>query len=81
VVIDALDEVPVQFELGDDGGRERDPVGVQLGVGDRLLAGLAQSVEQPLLLDVSGRHRPDCRPPARLGKPRRFRAALLALDF
>jgi len=36
VVIDALDEVPVQLELGDDGGRERDPVGVQLGEGDRL---------------------------------------------
>ena len=27
VVIDALDEVPVQLELGDDGGPERDPVG------------------------------------------------------
>ena len=29
---------------------------------DRLIAGLAQSLEQALLLNVSGRHRPDCRP-------------------
>jgi hypothetical protein len=42
VVRDALDQVSVQLELGDDGGREADPVGVQLGKGDRLLAGLAE---------------------------------------
>jgi hypothetical protein len=30
VVIDALDHVSVQLELRDDGGRERDPAGVQL---------------------------------------------------
>ncbi len=72
VVIDTLDEVPVQLELGHDGSRERDPVGVQVGEGDRLVAGLTQSVEQPLLLGVSVRHRPDCRPLARLRKPRRF---------
>jgi hypothetical protein len=57
VVIDALDDVAVQLELGDDGGREVNPAGMQLGESDRLVAGLAQSLQQPLLLDVSGRHR------------------------
>jgi hypothetical protein len=57
VVIDALDDVSVQLELGDDGGREVNPAGVQLGKGDRLVAGLAQALEQPLLLGVSERHR------------------------
>jgi hypothetical protein len=50
VVIDALDHVAVQLELGDDGGRERDPGGVQLCKSDRLVAGLAQALQQPLLL-------------------------------
>jgi hypothetical protein len=62
VVIDAVDDVPVQLELGHDGGWERDPAGVQFGKRDRLIAGLAQSLEQALLLNLSGRHRPDCRP-------------------
>jgi hypothetical protein len=44
VVIDALDYVSVQLELGDDGGRERDPGGVQLPKSDRLVTGLAQSL-------------------------------------
>ena len=57
VVIDALDDVSVQFELGYDGGRERDPGGVQLGERDRLVASLAEVLQQPLLLGVSGRHR------------------------
>jgi hypothetical protein len=57
VVIDALDRVSGQLELGDDGGWERDPAGMQLHKTDRLLAGLAQSLQQPLLLDVSERHR------------------------
>jgi hypothetical protein len=56
VVIDALDHVSVQVELGDDGGWERDPASVQLGESDRLVAGLAESPQQPLLLDVRGRH-------------------------
>jgi hypothetical protein len=34
VVIDALDDVSVQLELGDDGGREVNPAGVQLGKSD-----------------------------------------------
>jgi hypothetical protein len=45
VVIDALDDVSVQLELGDDGGREVNPGGVQLGKSDRLVAGLAQSLQ------------------------------------
>ena len=45
------------------GGREVNPAGVQLGESDRLVSRLAQ----PLLLDVSRRHRRDCRPPARVG--------------
>ena len=57
VVIDALDHVSVQLELGDDGGREGNPAGVQLGKSDRLVAGLAQALQQPLLLDVSEHHR------------------------
>ena len=57
MVIDALDHVSVQLELGDDGGRERDPAGVQLGKSDRVVAGLAQALQQPLLLDVSEHHR------------------------
>ena len=80
VVIDAGDDVAVQLELGDDGGRERDPGGVQLCKSDRLVAGLAQALQQPLLLDVSERHRRigplqrDC------GRLERFQAALLAPD-
>jgi hypothetical protein len=42
VVIDALNRVSVQLELADDGGREVNPGGVQLGKGERLVAGLAQ---------------------------------------
>jgi hypothetical protein len=57
VVIDALDRVPVQFEFGHDGGWKVNPTGVQLGKSDRLVAGLAQALEQPLLLGVSKRHR------------------------
>ena len=38
VVIDALDDVSVQLELGDDGGREVNPSGVQLGESDGLVA-------------------------------------------
>jgi hypothetical protein len=64
VVIDALDRASVQFELADDGGREVNPGGVQRGKGDRLVAGPAQVLQQPLLLSVSERHRPDYRPPA-----------------
>jgi hypothetical protein len=41
VVIDAVDDVPVELEFGHDGGRERDPAGVQFGKRDRLIAGLA----------------------------------------
>ena len=62
VVIDPLDRIAVQLELGHDCGREVNPAGVQLGKSDRLLAGQTQSLEQPLLLRVSERHRPDCRP-------------------
>jgi hypothetical protein len=58
VVIDALDDISVQLELGDDGGREVNPGGVQLGKSDRLLPGLAQSLQHPLLLGVKENHRP-----------------------
>ena len=57
VVIDALDRVPVQFELGHDGGWKVNSTRVQLGESDGLVAGLAQALEQPLLLGVSKRHR------------------------
>jgi hypothetical protein len=53
VIIDALDRVSAQIELTHDGGREGNPASVQLSEGDRLLAGLAQPLEQPLLLGVS----------------------------
>jgi hypothetical protein len=56
VFIDALDRVSVELELADDGGREVNPAGVQLGKSDGLLAGLAQSLQQPLLLGVSEHH-------------------------
>ena len=39
VVIDTLDRVSVQLEVGSDSGREVKPAGVQLGKSDRLLAG------------------------------------------
>src|ERR1035441_5983533 len=80
VVIDALDHVSVQLELGDDGGRERDPAGVQLGKSDRLVAGLAQALQQPLLLDVSERHRRGVARQRDDGRFERFQAAVLALD-
>jgi hypothetical protein len=41
VVIDALDDVSIQLELGHDGGREVDPGGMQLRKGNRLGTGLA----------------------------------------
>jgi hypothetical protein len=52
-IIDAVDRVSAQIELAHDGGREVNPAGVQLSEGDRPLAGLAQPLEQPLLLGVS----------------------------
>jgi hypothetical protein len=67
VVMDALDEISVQLELGGDGGREVNPAGVQFGECDGLVAGLAQALQQPLLLGVSERHRRDCGPPADWG--------------
>jgi hypothetical protein len=42
--VDAFDDVSVQLELGDDGGREVDPVGAELGKSDGLFTGLAQSL-------------------------------------
>jgi hypothetical protein len=42
-VIDALDRVSVQLELGYDGGWEVNPAGAQLGERDGLVAGLVQS--------------------------------------
>ena len=81
VVIDAVDDISVQLELGNDRGRECDPAGVQFRKRDRLIAGLAQSLEQALLLNVSGRHRPDCRPFRETEDVHgRCEAALLALD-
>ena len=58
VVMDALDRVSVELEFAQDGGGEVNPAGAQLGKGDRLVAGAAQSLEHPLLLAVSERHRP-----------------------
>jgi hypothetical protein len=55
---DALDDVSVQLQLGDDGGREVNPASAKLDESDRLFTGLAQSLQQPLLLDVPERHRP-----------------------
>jgi hypothetical protein len=66
--MNALDQVSIQLQLGDDRGREVNPAGVQLGKSDGLVAGLAQSLEQPLLLGVKENHRPDCRPPADWGR-------------
>ena len=40
-----------------DGGREANPAGAELGNADRVLAGLAQKLQQPVLLSVSERHR------------------------
>jgi hypothetical protein len=56
VVIDALDRVSVQLELGDDGGWEVNPAGMQVRKSDRLVTGLAQSLQQSLLLGVRARH-------------------------
>ena len=54
MVIDALDDVSVGLELCHGGGRERDPGCVQFGERDRLVAGLAQSLQQQLLLASAG---------------------------
>ena len=66
LVIDALDRVSVQLKLAHDGGREVNPARAQLGKSDRLVAGSAQSLKHSLLLAISERHRPDCRPRARV---------------
>jgi hypothetical protein len=42
VLIDALYDISVQLELGNEGGGERDPGGMQLGERDRVVVGLAQ---------------------------------------
>jgi hypothetical protein len=42
MVIDALDDESVELELGDDGCREVNPAGAQLGESYRLVAGMAQ---------------------------------------
>jgi hypothetical protein len=70
VVIDPLDRVPRQPEFTDNGCWEVNPTGVQLGKRDRPVASLAQSHKQPLLLDVTERHRP-------IVPPQRNRALLL----
>jgi hypothetical protein len=57
VVIDALDDVSVQLELGDDGGWEVDPAGVQLGKSD----GLAGHVPALPLEPQLGAKRAVCR--------------------
>ena len=80
VVIHARDNVSVQLELGDDGGRERNPSGMQLGESDRLVAGLAQALQQPLLLDVSERHRRIVARQRDDGRFERFQATRLAPD-
>ena len=80
VVIDALDDISVQLELGDDGGREVNPAGMQLGKSDRLVAGPAQSLQQPLLLAVSERHRRIVALHRDRGRLEHFPAALVPLD-
>jgi hypothetical protein len=50
LLIDTLYDVSVQLELRNDGGRERDPGGIQLGERERFVAGLAQLLSQLLLL-------------------------------
>ena len=60
-VMNALDDVPVHLQLGDDGGGEGNPGGVQFSERDWLVAGLAQSIQHQLLLGVEETHRPDCR--------------------
>jgi hypothetical protein len=62
LLTDALDRVSVQLKLGDDGGREINPAGVQVSKRDRLIARFAQRVQQSPLLRVKQNHRPDCRP-------------------
>ena len=44
VFMDALDDVSVQLQLGDDGGWEVNPGGVELDKSDRLFTGLVQSL-------------------------------------
>jgi hypothetical protein len=56
LVIDALDRVPVHLKLAHDSGWKVNPVRAKLTKGHRLF-GLAQALEQPLLLGVSKRHR------------------------
>jgi hypothetical protein len=80
VVIDALDRVSVQLELGYDGGYEVDPAGMQLRKSDRLVASPAQSLQQSLLLGVSARHRRIVASSRSVGASGRFRAAPLRLD-
>jgi hypothetical protein len=68
VVIDALDDVSAQLELGHDCGREVNPAGVKLGrrPAGRRLGAVA------LAAAVAGRQRAsstDCRPPATLSSP------------
>jgi hypothetical protein len=79
VVINALDRVSVQLELGDDGGREVNPAGVQLRKSDRLAVGVVQSLQQPLLLGVSVRHRRIVALPRDWARVECFQGALLPL--
>ena len=45
VFMDAFDDVSVQLELGDDGGREVNPAGAELGKSDRLFTGAQSTCE------------------------------------
>ena len=76
VVIDALDRVAVQLELGDDGGWEVNPAGMQRPAGRRPRAVAPAAV-------VPGRQRASSThwsTPADCGRPERFQATLLPPD-
>lgn len=80
VVVDALDDVSVELELGHDGGREVNPAGAELRERDGLVTGLAQSLEQPLLLGVREHRRPIVALQRHWGRLERSGAALLRMD-
>jgi hypothetical protein len=81
VVIDPLDDVSAQLELGDDSGWEVNPAGVQLRKSDRLVAGLAQALQQAMLLDVSERHRLIVALQRDWGRVERFQARAAGTGF
>ncbi len=68
MLMDPVDQIPVDFELADDDRGKVNPAGAQLTKRHGLLARASQPLEHPQLLGFDKRHLPDCRVLQRLAQ-------------